>query len=230
MPENDKHISETAALIVLQGDDALIIQDQLRALVTRFSMGGWGDMNIVQLDGGSVSREDFQNAVNVLPLGGSKRLVILRDVLDFPGGKESQQFLSKAVANLPETTVLVMTLPDSQQYRKGGMVWKTAGKKHWLRKALKECGAESQWLKFPLPSVRSMPGWIMAEAKAQGGTFAGAAAAELARLIGNNTLQARHEIQKALLYSRDGTAVTREVVQLLCAPHSFNAFRVNCVG
>jgi DNA polymerase-3 subunit delta len=216
MPEKTVEISDSAAVIVFQGDDALTIQDLLTGLISRCQDGGWGAMNTVQLDGMTVAPGDFNTAINVLPLGGSTRLVILRDALEFSGNKDSREYLTRAIENLPDTSTLVLVFTDSQKYRKGEMVWQAAAGNHWLRKALKNSGRETQWLEFPLPSRREMPGWISKEAEAQGGKFEGAAAAELARLIGENTLQARQEIAKALSYSGSGNPVTRADVRLLC--------------
>ena len=89
-----------------------------------------------------------------------------------------------AVKSMPETTILVMVIPDSQKYKSGEMVWQAAGKGHWLRKALKESGKSVEWIEKPLPSLREMPEWIMNEALAQGAKIDERAAAELANLVG----------------------------------------------
>jgi DNA polymerase-3 subunit delta len=115
--------------------------------------------------------------------------------------------------------LLVLLLPDSQRYRRGGMVWDTVGAKHWLRKSLRDSSKEIAWKEMPLPSQREMPGWIMAEVERQGGKgrFDGRAAAELANLVGSNLFQARQEISKALSYVGQDGSVSREDIRLLCS-------------
>ena len=83
---------------------------------------------------------------------------------------------------------------------------------------MKDLEKEGQWLEFPLPSAREMPAWITQEAKNQGGVIEGAAAVELARRIGENTMQARQEIAKILSYTGEGNPVSREDVRLMCPP------------
>ena len=216
MPEKLQDQLKTASVYVFQGNDPLTIQEALRVLNERFLEDGWGDMNTIQLDGTAVSQNAFSNAVNMLPLGGGKRLVVLRDALDFAVNKESKTFLLKNMANMPETTVLALVFEDVKKFFKGEMVWQRAGKNHWLKRVIKDLQKKVQWVEVALPTAREMPGWIMQEAKDQGGTFEGAAAAELARLIGDNTLQARQEIAKALNYAGLSNPVTREYVRLLC--------------
>ena len=216
MPEKPHELLNSATVYIFQGDDNLAIHDVLSELSRRFQEGGWGDMNTMQLDGLAVSHDAVSNAVNMLPLGGEKRLVILRDVLDFSANKESKAFLLQSMADAPETTVIVLVFEDSKKYSQGEMIWQKVKGNHWLKLAVKKLEKESQWLEFALPSTREMPGWIMQEAQDQGGVFEGAAAAELARLIGDNTLQARQEIAKALSYAGEGKPVTREDVRLLC--------------
>jgi DNA polymerase III subunit delta len=116
---------------------------------------------------------------------------------------------------MPGSTMLVLVIPDSQKYRSGEMVWQTAGKGHWLRKALKDSGKSIEWVEKPLPSLREMPEWIVNETLKQGGKIDRNAAAEMANLLGNDLFQARQEIGKALSYcGKDGT-ITRDVIRLL---------------
>jgi len=218
MPKKPHEVLKSTAVYIFQGDDDLAIQDALSTLNGQFQEGGWGDMNIIKLNGGAASHGAVSNAINMLPLGGGKRLVILRDALDFMANKESKTFLLQSMAEAPQTTVLVLIFEDSKKYFQGNMVWQKVKGNHWLKRAVEELDRETQWLEFALPSIREMPGWIMQEAKNQNGVFEGSAAAELARLVGDNTLQARHEITKALSYAGPGNPVTQENVRILCPP------------
>jgi DNA polymerase-3 subunit delta len=206
-----------ANIYILQGDDELSIQEVIHNLVERVDSGAFAGMNSVRLDGRTIKSGEMANHVNMLPLGGSKRLVILDYAVEALKAKADQEWLAEMVKSMSETTVLVLVIPDSQKYKNGEMVWQAAGKSHWLRKSLKESGKSVEWVEKPLPSLREMPEWIMNEAHSQGANFDGRAAAELANLVGNDLYQARQEITKALNYCGKDQPITRDVVRLLCS-------------
>ena len=217
MSDPDKTSLTQTDIYVFQGDNELSIQESVHSLVKQFDSGGFAGMNFVRIDGRAVQRGELANHINMLPMGGEKRLVVVDYALETLKAKLDQEWLAEAVISMPETTILVLVIPDSQKYRGGEMVWQAAGKGHWLRKALKDSGKSVEWVDKPLPSLREMPGWIMNEALLQGAKFDKSAAAELANLVGNDLFQARHEIGKALSYCGKNETITREVVRLLCS-------------
>lgn len=218
MPRQEEKTISQADIYVIQGDDDLSIRDHVSVLVNQYAAGGFMDMNTVRLDGRTVGHAEISTALNMLPLGGSKRIVVLDHALEVAKGDEGQAWLENALSRLPATTVFTMILVDSQKYSQGKMVWIAVAGAHWLRKALKASNRSVKWIESPLPSVRDMPDWILEEARAQGGEFEPGAAAELANLIGSNTSQARSEVSKALSYVGSGQKVSRDVVHLLCSP------------
>ena len=217
MSDNEKPSLPEANIYILHGDDELSIQETIHSLVERVDSGAFTGMNSVRLDGRVVQRGDMSNHINMLPLGGEKRLVIIDYALEALKAKSDQELLAETVKSMPETTILALVIPDSQKYKSGEMVWLAAGKGHWLRKALKESGKSVEWVEKPLPSLREMPEWIMSETLSQGAKIDGRAAAELANLVGNDLFQARQEIGKALNYCGKDEPITRDVVRLLCS-------------
>ena len=169
------------------------------------------------MDGRAIQRGELANHINMLPMGGEKRLVVVDHFLESLKAKADQEWLGEILKGMPETSVLALVIPDSQKYKGGEMVWQAAGKGHWLRKALKDSGKTLEWVEKPLPSLRDMPEWVMKEALIQGAKFDKNAAAELANLVGNDLFQARQEIGKALSYCGKDETITREVVRLLCS-------------
>ena len=217
MPDPEKTINSQAKIFVFQGDDELSIQESLHSLVEIFDSGAFAGMNSVRVDGRAIQRGELANHINMLPLGGEKRLVVVDHFLESLKAKADQEWMTEILKTMPETSVLVLVIPDTQKYKGGEMVWQAAGKGHWLRKALKDSGKSVEWVEKPLPSLREMPGWIMKEALAQGAKFDNSAAAELANLVGNDLFQARQEIGKALSYCGKDETITRDVVRLLCS-------------
>jgi len=217
MPDPEKDFNFQADIFIFQGDDELSIQESLRSLIKQFDSGAFAGMNSVRVDGRAIQRGELANHINMLPLGGEKRLVVVDHILESLKAKADQEWLAEILKAMPETTVLAMVIPDSQKYKSGEMAWQAAGKGHWLRKALKDSGKSVEWVEKPLPSLRDMPGWVMKEALAQGAKFDKSAAAELANLVGNDLFQARQEIGKALSYCGKDETITRDVVRLLCS-------------
>ncbi len=68
---------------------------------------------------------------------------------------------------------------------------------------------------YPQPSGEMMPGWIVKNAKSQGGEFSRAAADKLAELVGADTRQAAQEVTKLLTYVNWKRAVTAADVEAL---------------
>ncbi len=213
-PQTDLTIVD---VYVLQGDDDLAIQDDLKALYARLREEDSGELDVALLDGHASDQAALTQALNSLSLFSPQRVVVLADALETLKKKEDGEWLLALLKSLSQNTRLALLLPDSQRYVKGEMVWQKIKPNHWLHKCLKESGRTLAWREHPLPSQREMPAWIMNEVLSQGGSFEGRAAAELANLVGNNLFQARQEITKALSYVGEGGTVTREDVRLLCS-------------
>lgn len=209
LPETD--------IIVLQGDDELAIQEAVKELEGRVDAGAFAGMNTARLDGRAASRAEIASALNMLPLGSPRRLVVLDSTLECARGKEGREWLVQLLGSIPASTLAVLVVPDTRRYTGGRMRWESVGEEHWLRSAVKNSGKPAAWLEKALPGAREMPEWIMREAAAQGVPFESGAAVELANLIGVDVFQARQEITKTGSYvGQDGT-VTLQVVRLLCS-------------
>ncbi|HUV15054.1 MAG TPA: DNA polymerase III subunit delta [Pelolinea sp.] len=216
--KKEKEEIPSADVYVLQGDDELSIGEIIGELAGRFASVGFAEMNFVRLDGRGLPKSDLANHVNMLPMGGANRLIVIDAALDFIRGREKAAWLESLVAGMPASTVLALVVNDSRKYSQGKMIWQAVGSNHSLKKALKNANRPIAWLEKPLPSFREMPEWIANEASAQGVEIEGRAATELASLVGNNLFQARNEITKAASYAGEGQEITRDMIRLLCSP------------
>jgi len=205
-------------IYVLQGDDELAIGSIIQKLKEHFTSGGFGEMNFVRLSAGSLSRSELANQLNLLPLGGGSRLVVLDTALDLFKSKEDLDWMELLLSKMPPTTTLALVVSDAKKYVKGQMVWQTVGPAHALRKLLKGLDQKIDWKECPKPTQREMPEWIANQARELGIEMEGRAAAELANLVGDDLFQARQEIIKAASYAGEGLVVTRDMVRLLCSP------------
>jgi len=175
------------------------------------------DLNTSRLDGAVLSFQEIITQLNIFPLGGSKRVVILDNAAEKFSKKNTEKWLVPVLDNLSSSVLFVVILFDKKKYKQGSMVWESFGEKHWLRKVVERYSEKTVWVDYPLPSLREMPGWINEEVVRQGGNFHPQAAIELARMAGNDLYQARHEVEKAISYVGEGKQVKPADIRLLCA-------------
>ena len=205
-----------ADIIILQGDNLLSINNEINSIISGRE-SNFSDLNAAHIDGATAGFLEISSQLNMLPLGGDKRVVIIDNAHELVSKKEAQDWLAGILGNFPPTTILVMVLSDEKKYQHGNMVWKGFGQKNWLRKMLGQSAVSVHWGEMQLPSEREMPNWILQEAKNQGGDFHPSAAVVLTSLVGNNLFQARQEIDKAISYVPEGKQVGAEDISLLCA-------------
>ena len=209
--------SHLADVIILQGDDRLSIEEEIAAITKEVGQDAFSELNTTHLDGSDLNFNEISMQLNMFPLGGNKRIVILDNALETIGKKGAQDWLQDLLSNFPPTTMLVLILEDKKKFRKSAMVWEAVGDEHWLQKMINQFSGDARWIELSLPSDRKMPDWIIKEAEKQGGIFHPRAAIELSRLVGNDLFQARQEIGKAIFYVGDNNQVSIDIVRLLCA-------------
>ena len=209
--------SHLADIVILQGDDRLSIEEEIATIAEEAGQDAFSELNTTHLDGSALDFDEISMRLNMFPLGGNKRIVILDNALETIGKKGAQDWLQDLLSNFSPTTMLVLILQDEKKFRKGTMVWEAVGTEHWLQEMTKRFSGDARWIELSLPSDRKMPEWILKEAEKQGGIFHPRAAVELSRLVGNDLFQARQEIGKAIVYVGDDKQVGADVVRLLCA-------------
>jgi DNA polymerase-3 subunit delta len=214
--KKDSVSSHLADIIILQGDDRLSIEEEIAAITEEIGQDAFSELNTTHLDGSVLNFDDVSMQLNMFPLGGNKRIVILDCAQEIIGKKNAQNWLQGVLSNFSPTTMLVLILEDEKKFRKGAMVWVAVGAEHWLRKMTKQFSGDTRWIEKSLPSDREMPDWIMKETAKQGGVFHPRAAVELSRLVGNDLFQARQEIEKAIFYVGDDKQVGADIIRLLC--------------
>jgi DNA polymerase-3 subunit delta len=230
-------------VLFLYGNDEYAISRRLRELRGIFANPSEAEMNTAQLDARSMTEDQWANAVNAMPFLAAQRLVILGDpsarfVQRKPkqAGADAQsddeapepvdsgedeiaaptrtekasesaaqarlKFL-ESLEHMPPTTRLIMW----------EVVDPKAAEKHWLAKWMRQRRLPVEML--VRPSTTTMTGWIMTEAKSQGGEFAPGAAEALRVQVGSDTRQAAQEVTKLLTYVNWKRAVTPQDVQAL---------------
>ena len=204
---------QDSRVILLYGDDGYAITRRLSEFGSMFADRSTADMNTARLDARTVSQDDLNNAVNALPFLASQRLVLLANPSARAATPEAKQKFLDLLEKAPETAKIVLwELTESQAWGTGGGP-RRGDQKHWLGTWLAKRGQSVEY--YAQPAENMMAGWIVKNAKSQGGEFSAPAAAKLAELVGADTRQAAQEVTKLLTYVDWKRAVTAEDVEAL---------------
>ncbi len=200
-------------IILLYGDDEFAIQQRLADLCSQFPDRTVAEMNIARLDGRSLGQDDLSNAVSSLPFLADRRLVILSNPSALCTTPEKKRKFLEFLEKVPETTTLVLWDAAETASWGVGTMGRRDGGGPWLAPWLTK---HSQAVEgYAQPPSAAMPGWIVKNAKSQGGEFSAPAASKLAEMVGADTRQAAQEITKLLTYVDWKRAVTIQDVEAL---------------
>ncbi len=174
------------------GNDEFAIRKQAEKFGAMFSDPTTADMNTSRLDARTVSENELVNATGAMPFLASQRLVVLENVSKRYTGLEGHKKFVAFLETVPPSTKLVLVDPEEIKERDIP--------NHWLVKWATKAGEKAKFQGFHMPKQREMPGWIIGEAKRQGGAIEPPAAVWLAEMTGEDTRQAAQEITKLLTY------------------------------
>jgi DNA polymerase-3 subunit delta len=132
-------------------------------------------------------------------------------------GKDASEKYLDLFATLPVSSALVLVVDDQVSKRRGERNWENHKSYAWVTKWIEDNGKKGIIIDCLLPVDEDMPAWIMRKAKELGGAFRPDAAHLLVSYIGNNTLQAAHEIEKLITYVGAAGVVEPDHVTLLTA-------------
>lgn len=184
---------------LLAGPEALLRDDALAALRSVVLGSAPPEFNLDRLDGASCAPAMLRDAVGMLPVLGTHRLVVLREP---EGGRGAAKALADALAEivgeLPESVVLVVTASKVDRRAR----WVKAFSEH---AALVECEAPS--------GAAALAAFVTAEAARQGLSLEADVAELIAERVGPELLVLRQELSKAALLAVPSTRVTRAHVE-----------------
>lgn len=185
-------MTDSAHIFFFYGNDEFAIRKQTEGFGAIFSDPTTAGMNTARLDARSVSENELGNATGAMPFLAPQRLVILENVSKKYTGLEGHKKFVAFLETVPPSTRLVLVDAEEIKEREAA--------NHWLVKWTAKAGERAKAQAFMLPRLREMPGWIVAEAKRQGGQIEPAAAARLAEMTGAEPRQAAQEVTKLLTY------------------------------
>lgn len=186
---------------LLAGAEALLRDDALAAIEHAVLADGPRDFNLDRLEVGPATPGRLEEALAVLPVMASHRLVVLREAagrgakLDASWGEAIEGFIAEAGPDSPVVLVVVSSKVDKRNK------WVKAFKDPAIHV---DCEAPKK--------PKALAGFLAHEARAQGIDLAPDAAALLAERVGPQLMLLRQEIEKASLLAGPDETVTREHV------------------
>ncbi len=180
-------MAERAAVIFLYGNDEFAIARHLAELLSRFSDPSLASMNVARLEARTMSEDELNNAVATAPFLAERRLVLLANPSSRYNTPGARKKLLEFLAQVPSTTQLVIHEALEPKEAAG----------HWLVRWAEKNGRAQACMR---PRPREMSGWIVNEARRQGGAIEPQAAVRLAEMLGTDTRQAAQEVTKLLTY------------------------------
>jgi DNA polymerase-3 subunit delta len=196
---------DSAHIFFYFGNDEFAIRKQAEKFASMFSDPTTAGMNTSRLDARTVSEGDLSNAIGAMPFLAPQRLVVLENVSKRYTGQDGHKKFVAFLETVPPSTKLVIV--DAEEVKERDIP------NHWLVKWVGKNAEKAKFQGFHMPKQREMPGWIVAEAKRQGGSIEPAAAARLAEMTGEDTRQAAQEITKLLTYVNYAHAIGLEDVE-----------------
>jgi DNA polymerase-3 subunit delta len=193
-------------IFILFGNDEFAITRKLKDFESGFSDPTTAGMNTAHFESRSMTDEEFNNALNAMPFLASKRLVTLANPSSKYNNPAVRKKFEEYISKTPDTVKLVIH----------ELIEPKEAAKHWLLKWAEKNSDLVKTQAFMLPKQRDMAGWIVNEAKNQGGKIEPAAAAKLAEMVGVDTRQAGMELAKLLAYVNWARPVQSSDVDAVC--------------
>ncbi len=102
------------SLYVFCGEESYLKEYYVAEIEKQIAAGGFAEFNVTRLDGSRIDEDVFNDAVESLPFGSEKKLVIIRDP-DFTAWPQKlRDSLPEAFANLPEYLCLILLYLGSE--------------------------------------------------------------------------------------------------------------------
>ncbi len=201
---------------VYLGKNALLMQRSVHEAIQAF-VSEHDAMAVERYDGAQLEAASLHGIITALPFLTARRLVVIADI---SANKAAAERLQTLLADVPDTTELLITESNPDK--------RTAFYKFLLKQDDVEV--------FESLDESALVQWLVREAQAQQGSLSASDARYLLERVGTDQLLLSHELEKLLLYDKQITRTTIElmtehspqssVFELLDAAFSGNRQRV----
>jgi DNA polymerase-3 subunit delta len=179
-------------IVTLSGPNHFLIKRRLDELVASFLKQA-NELALERIDGSEAELQAIFEAVQGLPFLASKKMVILREL---SANKAAVDKIEQIISTVEPTTDVIFHEPSPD-------------KRTSYYKVLK---AKTQLEEYDDLDGRQLSQWLIAEAKAKGGSLSPANANYLVDRVGTNQALLDNELEKLLIYDAN---VTKENIDLL---------------
>lgn len=179
-------------LYIFYGEEGYLKRHYLQQLRT-MCQGAFPEFNVIQLDGEQVSVQSLSDAVDSVPMGSERKLVIVRDYPLMQPTGDLKTYLPELLASLPEYVCLVFYY-DALEFK--------ADKRLNLWKIIQQNGLP---VEFARSSGTSLLLWIQRHFQQLGKQISPAECEYLVFLCGSSMDNLLTEIQKIAAGTREST-------------------------
>ena len=203
------------------GENTYTLSENLLSLKKRF-IKEQGDMNISEIDGNHLSKNEFFSLAFSLPFLSSKRLVIIKNLLLGNSDSEFKKYVADNLSKVPDSTVLIFAeygMPD---------------KRLSLFKILSMSPKNSK--NFQIFSGLKLENWLSEKVLAEGGKISKEALQNLQVYCGNDLWKLENEIKKLVLYQKAfgekeiTSASIEKLVEPILSPNIFEFIEAGANG
>lgn len=179
-------------ITILAGANSFGLQAELQKLEAEF-VAEQGDLALERIDGEEASYEQIVEGLTSLPFLSPKKMVVLRAAST---NKSFIENFEQLLGDVPETTEVILVEPKLD-------------KRSSFYKYVKKLPGFQEFAEMDAHGLAS---WLVAEAKARGGTLNSADARFLVERVGTNQQLLSNELEKLLLYD---SKISRASIELL---------------
>ena len=187
-------------LTILQGENELTRQEVLSDILEKAHMTLDLKALNTEIHAGTPTLGELRQACSALPFLGDTRIVIYNDALAQVKGALGKEIVGY-LPDLPPTTHLIFVESRNLPKRHTVVAW-----------AEKNNG---KVMSFAVPKPRDLSRWLVQRTQKHGGIIEPRAAALLAQNLGSRLRLLDQEMQKLMLYSGEGNAITVEDVRTM---------------
>ncbi|MDX1931872.1 MAG: DNA polymerase III subunit delta [Capsulimonadales bacterium] len=188
-------------VILLTGPETARKNAEALRLIREHSDETFADFDAETMDGNNATADRVLGGVSTVPLGGGKRVVLVRDTQQMD--TEEQKRLAQALGKIPASGFLILHtgLPIVEE----GKVRKQSVVLTELANAVRKSGIV---LDFALPKAEDLRAYLIAEARALGKQLSSDAVTLLSQLPADDVGRVRSEMEKAAAHAGDAPTIT----------------------
>lgn len=192
---------EYSNLYFLYGEEKYLIKHYTNLLLKKIVPPDFADFNLHTYDGKNADFDDISNAAEALPMFSEYCCIHIRDLPADSLNADVSDKLTKLISDIPETTVILISLPTADVNMKSAK-----GKK--ILSLFEKYGSA---VCFTHASLNQLAKLIEKGAKERGCVFGFSEANYLISLVGDDMTVILNELQKICAYKKEGTVQKSDI-------------------